>query len=235
VKEPTVPTPSLAKCYIEGDSIAVGTATAEGLSAKYRPTDCKMDAKIGISSTAIIARAHDAELVVISAGSNDPTNPKLVDNLETIRAKATHKVLWIVPAVSAVAADAVKKVAAEHGDDTISFTPGGDHTHPRTYAPIIAQVQADLQNLNKVVEEVAPTQPISQEPSMSFLSFIPFFAVLGVAAFAFLVYKFGLVPATQKVVGWWNTGKADVVAFEQKLVALEQRVVALEKQLTGQK
>jgi hypothetical protein len=70
--------PVNADCYIIGDSIAAGSAQAV--------RECSVDAKIGISSTAIIGRAHDAALVVISAGSNDPKNPRLRQNLETIRA-----------------------------------------------------------------------------------------------------------------------------------------------------
>jgi hypothetical protein len=56
-------------CYVIGDSIAVGSAQAV--------RECRVDAKIGISSTAIASRAHHAKLVVISAGSNDSKNPRL--------------------------------------------------------------------------------------------------------------------------------------------------------------
>jgi len=126
-------------CVIVGDSIAVGTATAEGLKPSRRPP-CTMDAKIGIPSGQIVGRVHAADLLVISAGSNDPDNPKLERNLRAIRAKATGKVLWIVP-VPARAAALVKKVAAVHHDGIISFNPGRDGLHPHSYAPIIAEVE----------------------------------------------------------------------------------------------
>jgi hypothetical protein len=126
-------------CAIVGDSIAVGTAQAESLPARYRPP-CTMDAKIGIPSAQVVGRVHAADLLVVSAGSNDPSNPKLEQNLLAIRAKATGKVLWIVP-VPARAAAIVKKVAAIHHDGIISFKPGRDGLHPRSYAPIIAEVE----------------------------------------------------------------------------------------------
>ena len=129
-------------CWIVGDSIAVGTATAESLPARYKPP-CKMDAKIGIPSVAVIARVHPAALLVVSAGSNDARNPKLIANLETIRAKATGKVLWIVPN-DPVAASAVMQVAHEHHDALTIFAVGRDHTHPKSYASILTAVREQL-------------------------------------------------------------------------------------------
>ena len=130
-------------CAIVGDSIAVGTATAGGLSARWRPP-CIMDAKVGIPSVQVIGRVHDASLLVVSAGSNDPDNPKLADNLEAIRAKATGKVLWILP-VNYRARIIVEAVAASHGDMVVAFTPGRDHVHPLSYVPILAEIQRELQ------------------------------------------------------------------------------------------
>ena len=140
-------------CVIAGDSIAVGTATAEGLKSSRRPP-CTMDAKIGIPSAQVIGRIHGADLLVVSAGSNDPDNPKLEQNLRAIRAKATGEVLWIVP-VNERAASIVKKVAAVHHDGIISFTPGRDGLHPRSYAPIIAEV-------NRLIAATQATWPCSQ-------------------------------------------------------------------------
>jgi hypothetical protein len=125
-------------CAIAGDSIALGTGTAEGLNANRRPP-CTVDAKIGIPSAQVIGRVHPADLLVVSAGSNDPDNPKLQANLEAIRAKATGKVLWIVP-VNARAASIVRLVAFKHSDGIVSFTPGRDHLHPKSYLPLIAAV-----------------------------------------------------------------------------------------------
>jgi len=126
-------------CAIIGDSIAVGTAAAESLPASYR-LPCFMDAKVGIPSAQIIGRVHDADVVVVSAGSNDPHNPKLVANLEAIRTKITGRVLWIVPQ-DRVAAAAVRSVAAKHSDLIVTFTAGRDGVHPHSYAPIIGAVR----------------------------------------------------------------------------------------------
>jgi hypothetical protein len=127
-------------CYVIGDSIAVGSAQAV--------RECRVDAKIGISSTAIASRGHDAKLVVISSGSNDPGNPRLKQNLELVRSKARGRVLWIVP-VDKTAADAVRAVAARHGDGAITFSAAKDNVHPRSYGPIAAQIRSELKSLKR--------------------------------------------------------------------------------------
>src|SRR5580700_9449292 len=108
-------------CAVVGDSIALGVSP-------YLP-ECTVDAKIGISSAAVIGRVHEADVLIVSAGSNDPDNPSLVSNLERIRAKATGKVIRIRP-VNLKAAMAVLHVAGQHGDLVVSFEPGRDHVHP---------------------------------------------------------------------------------------------------------
>lgn len=116
-------TSSLPACLVAGDSIAVGVG-------QYAPKECTVNAKIGISSTAIISRVSPAKLVVISAGSNDPDNPRLEANLEAIRAKSPGEYRWIVPQ-NPKAAAAVLTVARKHGDRTFTFTPARDHVHPK--------------------------------------------------------------------------------------------------------
>lgn len=224
VKQVQAPAPKKAPiCWVEGDSIALGTHDAEGLPASYKLVECSVDAKIGIPSSEIIGRAHDAMLVVISAGSNDPQNPKLSDNLEAIRTVAKNKVLWIVPAISPTAAAAVKKVAAEHHDDTVEFVAGKDHTHPLTYKPIISQVRADLAQLAQTATAPAPVVTQPEDTSMpSWL--IPVFAVFGALAFTYAVGKYGLVPVKNKLVSWWNSGKADIAGLEARVKALESRL-----------
>ena len=112
-------------CAIVGDSIAVDQFT-------YFPA-CIHDAKIGIPSAAVIGRVHAADTLVISAGSNDPDNPKLLQNLRAIRAKATSKVIWISPRAEKYpkAAKAVMTVASEHGDKVVMFHASNDGTHPK--------------------------------------------------------------------------------------------------------
>ena len=110
-------------CLIAGDSIALDIA--------HHAPQCAADAKIGIGSAAVVARVHPAPLVVISAGSNDPDNPRLVRNLTEIRVRAGFsKVVWVTP-VNATAAAAVATVARRAGDRTVAFAPGRDHVHPQ--------------------------------------------------------------------------------------------------------
>jgi hypothetical protein len=114
---------ALFACLIAGDSIALDLGRAA-----HR---CAVDAKIGIGSAAIVKRVRPAPLVVVSAGSNDPDNPRLVRNLESMRARAgTGRVIWIVPAHPR-AAGAVMTVAREHGDRVVPFVAARDHVHPR--------------------------------------------------------------------------------------------------------
>ncbi len=110
-------------CLIAGDSIAVDIA--------HHAPQCATDAKIGIGSAAIVARVHPAPLVVVSAGSNDPDNPRLVRNLTEIRVRAGFsKVVWVTP-INATAALAVAVVARRAGDRTVAFVPARDHVHPQ--------------------------------------------------------------------------------------------------------
>jgi hypothetical protein len=110
-------------CAVVGDSIAVG-------AGQYMRA-CRVNAKIGISSRAVIDRVDpSADINVVSAGSNDPDNPKLRANLEQIRSRA-KRAIWILP-VETRARAVVQAVAAEHGDPVVSFAPAGDHVHPRS-------------------------------------------------------------------------------------------------------
>jgi hypothetical protein len=110
-------------CLIAGDSIALDVA--------HNARRCASNAKIGISSAAVVPRVHPAPLVIISAGSNDPDNPRLERNLTEIRQRAgSSKVVWILP-VNGRAAGAVAAVARRSGDRTVAFAPGRDHVHPR--------------------------------------------------------------------------------------------------------
>src|SRR5258708_21300245 len=76
-------------CAIVGDSIAAA-------AGPYVPA-CKVNAKIGIPSGAVIERVDSsADVNVVSAGSNDPDNPQLRGNLERIRARG-KRMLSILP------------------------------------------------------------------------------------------------------------------------------------------
>lgn len=123
-------------CFIFGDCLALGLAAVMG--------GCASDAKVGIPSAAVIAKAPASyyDLVVVSTGSNDPTNPRLSHNLEAIRGKLhAGRVVWVRP-VNAVAGAAVASVAARHGDGVAHVLPGRDHVHPRNYHVLAAAVLA---------------------------------------------------------------------------------------------
>ena len=120
-------------CAVVGDSIAVG-------AGKYMRA-CKVNAKIGISSRAVIGRVDpSADVNVVSAGSNDPDNPNLRGNLERIRSRA-KRAIWILPIESRARA-AVQAVAAEHGDPVVSFAPAGDNVHPRSEVALARSIAA---------------------------------------------------------------------------------------------
>ncbi len=122
-------------CAIVGDSIAV-------VAGKHLRS-CKMNAKIGISSGAVIARVDpSAEINVVSAGSNDPDNPALRENLERIRERA-HRAIWILPAVLN-AREIVRAVAARHGDPIVSFTPSRDQVHPQSENALARAIDAAI-------------------------------------------------------------------------------------------
>lgn len=119
-------------CAVIGDSIAedIGRALPE----------CATHARIGIGSAAIVGRVTAADLTVISAGSNDPRNPALERNLESIRAKVRGRTVWILP-IDARARNIVARVASAHSDLALGFAPAGDNVHPRTVAPIARQIR----------------------------------------------------------------------------------------------
>jgi lysophospholipase L1-like esterase len=108
-----------------GDSIALGVGAQ--LPA------CQTVAKVGIGSPSFAA-AHtvqvSGDLVVISLGSNDGRSDTSA-SLEVVRSRITaYRVVWILPAVGA--RDAVRRVAALHGDRTLDVLPlvGRDGVHP---------------------------------------------------------------------------------------------------------
>lgn len=120
-------------CAVIGDSIAVDLGRAL--------PECATHAKIGIGSAAIVAYVVKADLTVISAGSNDPLNPVLEHNLETIRAGVASQAMWILP-INPRARAIVAKVAMAHGDLAFGFAPAGDNVHPRSAAPMARAIRA---------------------------------------------------------------------------------------------
>ncbi len=156
------PSPSPRKTmHIAGDSIAMGLAGVLGGATS--------DAKVGISSAQIIARVRSADYLVVSAGSNDATNPQLAANLEAIRAKATGIVIWILPAVL-TARTVVAQVALKHGDKTVSFDAGADDVHPKSYQVLGDAVMAVVRGIEakpQVSDQPPPTGlPVGPPPKL---------------------------------------------------------------------
>ena len=127
--------PTRAMYALVGDSIAANVAP-------YM-SECLSDALGGIPSADVITRVHSAEVLIVSAGSNDPDNPRLVDNLKAIRTKATGRVVWISP-MNKTAALAVRRVAILHGDPIVHFEPGPDGNHPLSYEILAAELRKFL-------------------------------------------------------------------------------------------
>lgn len=120
---------------IVGDCLAVGLA-------QQLPHDI-VDAKVGVPSADIIHRVHPADVLIVSAGSNDPENTSLLGNLNAIRRKATGRVIWIVP-IHKRAAALVTEVGMRNGDSLIHFVPGGDNIHPKSYIALARRVRPAL-------------------------------------------------------------------------------------------
>jgi hypothetical protein len=127
-------------CGILGDSIALGLALAH--------PGCDTSAKVGRSTHAILAHQlpqRHYDYVVISAGSNNPRDPALLDQLSRIRATVTaDKVVWIEPLNSERARSMVREIAAAHGDSTQGFAQSRDGVHPRSYSALWALVKRRL-------------------------------------------------------------------------------------------
>lgn len=129
-------------CVAIGDSIATGYGPVLG---------CEIRAIVGISSSRIIniAGGKYHAYCIISAGSNDPANPNLTNNLRHIRNQSNCKFyVWVEP-INSTAAYANVLVAREHGDITVTFTPASDNVHPASYnnlAGTILQTISSIRN-----------------------------------------------------------------------------------------
>jgi hypothetical protein len=128
---------SALSCAIVGDSIV------DDLHAYFR--DCRFETKIGIGSAALVARVpRGADIVVVSAGSNDYESPRLVDSLKAVRARAgAARVIWVRP-IPRRAAEAVDAVASLHGDAVVSFAVSPtdrERLHPRSNSALASSIR----------------------------------------------------------------------------------------------
>ncbi len=123
-------TPS--SCLVVGDSIAKGVAS-------YMPA-CSVAARIGASSARIKEMTPKEKYgrVIISAGSNDPLNPKLGANLFAIRKNfAGSQVTWLAPRNSR-AQQRVYETAVYFKDRVVYLSQfkSSDGIHPKNYAQV---------------------------------------------------------------------------------------------------
>ena len=113
-----------------GDSIALGTGRAMHVQTV---------ARVGASSCAIVRftpRGH-FDRVVISAGVNDAPGRCLSKVLDTVDAE---EVVFILPPGINSARAAIGKLARDTGHKTVSYVPGRDGLHPRSYPAVAAAV-----------------------------------------------------------------------------------------------
>ena len=126
-----------ATCAVIGDSIAVG------LGGYFR--ECRTDAKIGIGTKAIAARMTGrADVIILSAGSNDYATPGLLGRLKALRSRArSARVIWIRPAPWSAAAG-VETVAHAHGDAVVAFAVSPTdraHLHPKSSGALARDIR----------------------------------------------------------------------------------------------
>ena len=91
--------------------------------------------------------AH-ADLIIVSAGSNDYLDPGLVTRLQTLRSRAgAARVIWIRPAPK-IAADAVDTVARAHNDAVVPFVLSPrdrERLHPQSNSVLAADIRRHFQ------------------------------------------------------------------------------------------
>ncbi|MHA3795567.1 SGNH/GDSL hydrolase family protein [Sphingomonas sp. YL-JM2C] len=126
------------ECLFLGDSIGLGTARA--VNAIYSP-QCEVRAAVGAGSSEILrwplpGRALGA--AIISIGANDPANPALAANLQTIRVRLnTRRAIWLLP-YCRDRARIVRAVAAMFGDEALDLGRfrTKDGIHPQSYREV---------------------------------------------------------------------------------------------------
>lgn len=145
-------------CLILGDSTAVGTAAALAVLG----IQCETRARVGASSSDALSFATKSlpdGLVVIALGSNDPRNPKLLQNLEAIRRRtASRRVVWVAPYHPAASA-IVRTVAVTFGDivvDLNSFRTQ-DGVHPVSYRSVARMVGLARPTFRSTGDQLAPS------------------------------------------------------------------------------
>lgn len=108
-------------CALIGDSIA-------DMERPYFK-ECYVSARSGAHVAEIIGRMKDADVVIVSAGTNDDDYSNLTANLHKLRSRASKSVIWIVP-VLARSKHAVEQIAKENGD-AVAYFKEHNGVHPK--------------------------------------------------------------------------------------------------------
>lgn len=142
LSDPPPPTAPTGNIVVVGDSIAVGTG--------QKIKDAIVAAKVGDSSTTIANKVEGNSSIkgfvnaIISAGSNDPTNPQLTGNLQKIRSSLqARNYIWLLP-YNASAKATVSAFAQSNGDKTIDLSTfqTNDNLHPKNYGLVANQASS---------------------------------------------------------------------------------------------
>ena len=125
----------MADCTIIGDSIAIGLGQA--LAGR-----CEVRARVGAGATEAGAWATGSGgLLIVALGTNGPTPAALQQTLRSIAATAQRSgqsVVWVLP-VREPNRSLVARAAAARGEPALSFAPGHDGFHPRSYNSLAAR------------------------------------------------------------------------------------------------
>jgi hypothetical protein len=126
-----------AACALIGDSIA------EDLHPYLR--ECQFAGRLGVGTAAIIPLVpSNAEVIIVSAGSNDYLTPGLLGRVQALRTRAgSARVIWIRP-IPQIAANAVDTVAQAHGDAVVPFVVSGtdrERLHPQNNSTLAGDIR----------------------------------------------------------------------------------------------
>lgn len=147
-KQPKAPQNRTAKsrsaarhdCLVIGDSLAVGL----GMALKAQGIRCDVYARKGLTAWQIglLAPIGRYSVAYVSAGSNNPKNPHLEDEVRVLRSHIrASKVVWILP-YDRTAAQAVNSNAAETGGLVVDMAwfASRDRVHPVSYGPLARMI-----------------------------------------------------------------------------------------------
>ena len=156
-------TPASATCALIGDSIA------EDLQPYLR--ECRFSGRLGIGTAAIVPLVpSNAEVIIISAGSNDYLTPGLLGRVQAVRSRAgSARVVWIRP-IPQIAANAVDSVAQANGDAVVPFVVSRtdrERLHPQNNAALAADIRKAFN------PDAAPQNPLRGEKNIAESSVTP--------------------------------------------------------------